>query len=144
MTRRPRAQRNPVGELLASVRSGYTRPPSLAYKPGVVAFTQPLESVRRWCGPRWSSRDVLSGASLRSAWVEVGGRRFRLVQFNGGKWEVYRLDPDGIEMFMGYADDVLRWVLSGAYCLLDAEDRAALKRGFSVGQPDPCRFEVLS
>jgi len=34
------------------------------------------------------------------------GRRYRVVQYNGGPLEVYRCESDGLETFLGYAPQV--------------------------------------
>lgn len=113
MTRRPR-QRDRVAPVLEAASRAYRRFDSVRIlrKPGVWSMLQPAESeTRHWNLPRWSSVDVLSGASLRTMSVIAGGKPYKLVQFRGGRTEVYRVDPDGLEMFVGYADEVLRSVL---------------------------------
>lgn len=113
MSRRHR-NRDRVALVLEAAAEAYRRFDSVQFlhKPGVWSMLQPAESTRRhWNLPRWSSADVLSGASLRTMNVTAGGKPYKLVQFRGGRTEVYRVDPDGLEMFVGYADDVLRNVL---------------------------------
>jgi hypothetical protein len=132
MARSPRrATKPPVDRLLERVAAGYTRPIHLDRKPGVYAFAQPMESERRWHPkiPRWSSTDRLTGASLRTCKVTVGGKPYKLIQYCGGRTEVYRVEPSSLETFLGYADDVLAMVLTGAYSTLCGACRSELRQG---------------
>lgn len=96
-------------------------------KPGVVAFLQPMEGSRPYGRPRWSSLRH-DGSTLRSATVRQGDREYKLVQYCGGRWEIYRV-TDGLETFLGYDSDVLPQLLSGAYSRLEPEQREALRMG---------------
>ena len=42
------------------------------------------------------------------------GRPYRVTQFRGGRLEVYRVEPDGLEMFEGYTGDLLDIDLANA------------------------------
>lgn len=46
--------------------------------------------------------------ALRRETLRVGDRTYKLVSFRGGEWEAYEVDPSGLEMFLGYAVDVIR------------------------------------
>lgn len=73
----------------------------IAPRRGVLAFRHD----RR--GP-WGETPTLRSESLR-----VGARVYRLVSYRGGEWEVYRVDADGLELFLGYAPDAIRWLARG-------------------------------
>ncbi len=87
-------------------------------RPGVIAFIQPLKASG-YPGalyPAWKSERI------KQATVTAFGRNFKLVQFCGGKWEIYRIEDDGFaESFLGYDTDVLPSLLRGAYCRTEVQ-----------------------
>jgi hypothetical protein len=123
MVRRPRSipQRDLVAERLSGLHRSYVWGPRIFIdvRPGVIAFVQPMQASG-YPGalfPAWTVTHQ-SGQRLRFAKASFGGRDYKLIQFNGGRWEFYRIDPDGMEMFLGYDVDVLPYLLRGASCPL--------------------------
>ncbi len=138
MARRPRTILSPVAAFLQATDRAYRwKQIPIGNTGGVLAFEMPLRANR----PVWDNAPSWSAAPssrLRSNTMTFGGKTYRFIQFNGGRWEVYRCDPDGHEMFLGYSEDVLRYVLTGAYCKLEPHERETLRRGGSIS-----RIEVV-
>lgn len=119
MARRPRkTQLDLVALRLERLHRSYVWGPQVQVdvRPGVISFLQHPDASG-YPGslyPAWKSNH------LRQAKVSVFGRDFKLVQFRGGSWEIYRIEPDGFtESFLGYDSDVLPSLLRGAYCKLE-------------------------
>lgn len=92
------AERTLTSHFPASEKYGrnYTRATN---KPGVLAF-------------RNAPRDWMP--KLRSEKLTVCGRAYKLVSFQGGEWEVYRIEADDFtETFLGYARDMLARLAKG-------------------------------
>lgn len=121
MARRPR--KTPCIDLVAlrleRLRKAYVWGPRVKVdvRPGVIAFLQPLSAspIPGSFFPKWRSERI------KQAKVSVFGRSYKLVQFDGGRWEIYRIEDDNFtESFLGYDSDVLPQLLRGAYCKLEA------------------------
>lgn len=70
---------------------------TVAFRRGVLAFRHD----RR--GP-WGETP-----KLRTERMSVGTRRFTLISFQGGEWEIHEIGLDGYsETFLGYAPDAIR------------------------------------
>lgn len=62
-------------------------------------------TVIAFCNPRRER--------IRREVFAVGGLRYALVSWQGGPWEIHRLEPDGLETFIGYARNCLENILKG-------------------------------
>lgn len=141
MARRPRAYppRDLVAERLTALTRSYVwgRRITVDVRPGVIAFLQPMRASG-YPGalfPAWTTQ-WQSGQRLRFATASFGGRIYKLVQFNAGRWEIYRVDPDGAEIFLGYDSDVLPFLLRGAVCPVELRSASPPTDG-ALTFPDP-------
>lgn len=119
MSRRPRKTNLDLVALrLERLRRTYVwgQRVSIDVRPGVVAFLQPLKAsaIPGVLYPKWRSD------RLKFARLSFGGRDYKIVQYCGGKWEIYRIEDDHFtETFLGYDTDILPSLLRGAHCLLE-------------------------
>jgi hypothetical protein len=49
---------------------------------------------------------------IRREEIAIGRRRFVLISFRRGRWELYRCEPDGLELFAGYVPEALASALA--------------------------------